>query len=140
MHVGRKNIPDLLIRAKEVESFRQRDDFIRLVLGFKRVSNIIGEQSDFGKVKFELLIEVAEKLLFEEYLVLAKELSEISGNYDKMMEKLVHFSEHINRFFDEVLVNVENQKVRKNRYDLLSKIREEFLRVADLALIVVEEK
>ncbi|MDP8321461.1 MAG: glycine--tRNA ligase subunit beta [Candidatus Stygibacter australis] len=140
MHVGRENIPDLLVRAKEVESFRQRDDFIRLVLGFKRVSNIIGEQSDFGKVKEELFADTAEKQLFKEYLILAEELSELAGNYDKMMEKLVHFSEYINRFFDEVLVNVEDQGVRKNRYNLLSKIREEFLRVADLALIVVEEK
>lgn len=140
MHVGRENIPDLLVRAKEVESFRRRDDFIRLVLGFKRVSNIIGEQSDFGDIKENLFIEAAEIQLFKEYLRLAEELSELAGNYDKMMEKLVHFSEHINRFFDEVLVNVEDQAVRKNRYNLLSKIREEFLRVADLALIVVEEK
>jgi len=140
MHVGRENIPDLLIRAKEVESFRQRDDFIRLVLGFKRVSNIIGEQSDFGDVKKDHLTAAAEKQLFKEYLILAEELLVLAGNYDKMMEKLVHFSEYINRFFDEVLVNVEDQKVRKNRYNLLSKIREEFLRVADLALIVVEEK
>ena len=140
MHVGRENIPDLLSRAKEVENFRRREDFIRLVLGFKRVSNIIAEQADFGDVREEKLTEPSEKKLFEEYLKLAEELSALSGDYDKMMEKLVSFSEHINRFFDEVLVNATDQEVRNNRYNLLSKIRAEFLRVADLALIVVEEK
>jgi glycyl-tRNA synthetase beta chain len=140
MHVDKSNVSDLLIRAREVESFRQREDFRELVLGFKRVSNIISDHKSFCEVKAELLSEAAEKQLYKQYQVLCEELEKLAGNYGRMMEKLVNFSDHINRFFDEVLVNVEDRDIRTNRYNLLSKIREEFLGVADLALIVVEDK
>ncbi|MCF7911957.1 MAG: glycine--tRNA ligase subunit beta [Candidatus Cloacimonetes bacterium] len=140
MHLDKGNVSDLLIRAREVENFRQRDDFRELVLGFKRVSNIINEQGIFGDVRPELLTDEAERQLFEHYQVLAVELAELAGNYSIMMEKLVNFSSYINRFFDDVLVNVDEIEIRSNRYNLLKKIREEFLGVADLALIVVEEK
>ncbi len=140
MHIDKRNIPDLLKRARAVEKFRQREDFIQLVLGFKRVSNIISEREEFGEINEELLEQVAEFELYYDYLNLTKKLERNERDYGKMMGELVRFSEGINKFFDEVLVNVENEELRTNRYNILKKIREEFLLVADLALIVVEEK
>ncbi len=140
MHIDKRNIPDLLKRARAVERFRQREDFIQLVLGFKRVSNIISEREEFGEINEELLEQAAEFELYKEYLNLTKKLERNERDYERMMEELVRFSERINKFFDEVLVNVENEELRTNRYNILKKIREVFLLVADLARIVVEEK
>jgi len=140
MHIDKTNIPDLLARATELEKFRKKEEFISLVLGFKRVSNIISAVENFSDVNPKLLQEQAEKQLFAEYRKLSLKLDELGRNYQEMMEHLVAFSSYINHFFDAVLVNVENLELRSNRYNLLKGIREEFLRVADLALIVVEEK
>ncbi|MCF7919222.1 MAG: glycine--tRNA ligase subunit beta [Candidatus Cloacimonetes bacterium] len=142
MHIDHSNIPDLLQRARDVESFRQRDDFVRLVLGFKRVSNIISEVKEFGIVEESLLSEDAEKRLWQELLNLEADLGAnlTKREYRIIMEKLVAYSVFIDRFFDDVMVNVEEEQLRKNRYNLLGQIREKFLQIADLALVVVEDK
>jgi glycyl-tRNA synthetase beta chain len=46
----------------------------------------------------------------------------------------------IDKFFDDVLVNAEDESLRNNRYALLQSIRKAFLNVADLSLLVVEGK
>jgi glycyl-tRNA synthetase beta chain len=139
IHLKGSNIPDILARAIAVEQFRQRADFINLVLGFKRVSNIISEVEDFGEVQLGLLEEAAEQNLYREYRELQLEFAKTSS-YPEMLERLVGFSTYINIFFDEVLVNTEENRLRRNRYNLLGRVREEFLKVADLSLLVVEEK
>ncbi len=39
-----------------------------------------------------------------------------------------------------MLVNTDDDTIRLNRYALLSEIRKAFLKVADISLLVVEEK
>ena len=142
MHIDHNNIPDLIKRAADVESFRQREDFARLVLGFKRVSNIISEVKDFEKIREELLKEKAEKELWKKLQEIESDLASLleKREYRIIMEKLVAFSVVIDRFFDDVMVNVELEELRKNRYALLQQIRAIFLQIADLALVVVEDK
>lgn len=43
-HLALSDIPDLIKRAKALQAYRGEEDFIRLVIGFKRVSNIINEE------------------------------------------------------------------------------------------------
>ena len=52
------------------------------------------------------------------------------------MEVLVDFRVQIDAFFDEVMVNADDEKIKINRYNLLGKIRELFLQIADIAKIV----
>jgi glycyl-tRNA synthetase beta chain len=52
--------------------------------------------------------------------------------YLQIMEELVRFSGVIDLFFDKVLVNTDDVKLKENRYALLSKIRKIFLNFADL--------
>jgi glycyl-tRNA synthetase beta chain len=111
MHIDHSNIPDLVHRAEALKNFLQRKDFIKLVLGFKRVSNILKE-------KIAKLLPVKA--------------------YDDVLHELVVFGAAIDKFFDDVLVNIEDMKLRQNRYNLLNKIRKLFLQVADISKIVVE--
>jgi len=48
MHIDHSNITDLTQRALDLQKFKQREDFIKLVIGFKRVSNIIAEVKALG--------------------------------------------------------------------------------------------
>ena len=41
----------------------------------------------------------------------------------------------VDNFFDQVLVNAEDDTIRLNRLALLKELREQFLRVADLAVL-----
>ncbi|MDP8267402.1 MAG: glycine--tRNA ligase subunit beta [Candidatus Tenebribacter davisii] len=142
MHIDLTNIPDLLHRAKALQNFKQREDFIKLVLGFKRVSNIIVKLEGTSNVDTELLQDDMEQVLYKEYLELNKRIKNLlpNKNYGTILEKLVEYGKTIDKFFDEVLVNVENTKIRQNRYNILSCIRKLFLQVADLNRIVVENE
>ncbi len=142
MHIDHSNITDLKQRASDLQKFKQREDFIKLVIGFKRVSNIIAEAKNLGAVNIRLLREKTEKILYEKYLALSDSLEKSlqKKDYEKVMENLVSFSMLIDNFFDDVLVNVPDEELRQNRYNLLGKIRKLFLHVADIAKIVVEEQ
>ncbi|MBC8385647.1 MAG: glycine--tRNA ligase subunit beta [Candidatus Cloacimonetes bacterium] len=140
MHIDHSNIYDLKRRASDLHKFKQHDDFIKLVIGFKRVSNIILKGEIQDNVDESLLLDESEKMLFDQYLLLSESVKNylLKKNYEKVMVRLVEFGKYINKFFDDVLVNTDDRKLKQNRYNLLGKIRKLFLRVADLNKIVVE--
>jgi glycyl-tRNA synthetase beta chain len=140
MHISYRSIAEIKQRALDIRSFRKRDDFIRLVIGFKRVSNILGSLKVEGNIDTELLCETAEKNLCREYEVLSGKVHEYLGEkeFHKIMEALVDFGPHIDLLFDEVLVNDADDKLRLNRMRLLTKIKDLFMTVCDLTKIVVE--
>lgn len=140
MHIDHNNIPDLVKRAVALQKFKQQTDFTKLVLGFKRVSNIIQNSEKQELPEQKLFTESSENELFEKALLLDSEISEllVDKDYDVILQKLVEFRVTIDKFFDDVLVNVEDELLRLNRLNLLSYIRSFFLKVADISRIVVE--
>lgn len=142
MNSGVDTIPDIYAKALALQGLKSQDDFIRLVIAYKRVANIISQTKEFKPLSAELFEEAAEEEL---YLALKslnqklnRELKEL--NYQQALKELLALGQDIDRFFDAVLVNCENQALKDNRYALLKAIREEFNRVADLSLIVVENE
>ncbi len=140
MHIDHSNIPDIIHRAEALQELKKQEDFIKLVLGFKRVSNIIADMKDTSDVKRKILQEEMERILYEKYLDLQRSIKELlpDKNYKKILEKLVEYGSTIDKFFDEVLVNVEDVEIKQNRYNVLFCIRELFLQVADLSKLVVD--
>ena len=139
-HIDFYNVADALARANDLQKFKQRADFKKLVIGFKRVSNIIEKEKNVPDLQSGLLVENAEQDLYKGVMTLQKSISQLllSKSYHQLLEELVHFSPKIDLFFDQVLVNVDEEEIRLNRYSLLLKIRNIFLKVADLAKIVIE--
>ena len=140
VHIDHSNIPDLINRAEALQELKKQEDFIKLVLGFKRVSNIIADEKPTLIVRKEILTEKMEQNLYAQYLDLGIEINSLlpKKNYKKILEILVNYGSTIDKFFDEVLVNVEDVKIKQNRYNILFCIRELFLQVADLSKLVVE--
>jgi glycyl-tRNA synthetase beta chain len=140
LHLEYSSIPDLKQRALDLQSFKKNEQFIKLVLGFKRVSNIIVNETEIYSFRENLLTDEAEINLYNQYLILKDEIEKElkTKAYKAIMQHLVDFGIHINTFFDQVLVNTEEQDVRNNRYALLQMIRNLFLNVSDLNKIVVE--
>ncbi|HOH46594.1 MAG TPA: glycine--tRNA ligase subunit beta [Candidatus Cloacimonadota bacterium] len=135
------NYVDLLKRAEAIQAIRQQESFIKLVIGFKRVSNIIAAEKEFNPLQDTLLENAAEKELASGLKVLTGHLDRFlaSQDYHEAIRYLVEYGKLIDSFFDQVLVNVEDIILRKNRYALLSLIRAEFLRLADISVLVVEQ-
>ncbi|MCF7859316.1 MAG: glycine--tRNA ligase subunit beta [Candidatus Cloacimonetes bacterium] len=140
MHIDHSDIPDIYKRSQALQELKMQKDFIKLVLGFKRVSNIISEAKELTKVNTDLIQNETEEILFNEYLVLAKKISELlpHNKYSEILSLLVNYGRMIDDFFDEVLVNVKDAKIKQNRYNILACIRELFLQIADLSKLVVE--
>jgi len=139
--VSDMNILDVLTRAVALQKYRQELDFLKLVVGFKRVSNIIAKEENFSEIRPCLLLEDAEKELFDGLRILNEEIDVLLRNHDYhgVIRFLVGLGKRIDRFFDDVLVNCEDPELRQNRYALLNQIRRQFLRFADISLLVIEQ-
>lgn len=134
------SLPQLIRKAKDIQSFKSDDNFKKLVLGFKRVSNILDKQKEFAEIEENLFAEDAERDLF---IVIEKNRPEIQlllekHDFKSVMRKLVELRGNIDNLFDNVMINSEDKKLRANRYNLLNSVRKMFLKIADISKIVVE--
>ena len=142
MHTTYSSLDDLIARARALDALKKEESFIRLVIGFKRVANIIADNSLFENLNPSLLEAGAETELYNGLLGLSGDISRALTelDYASALAHLVRYGKLIDTFFDDVLVNCEDAVLRANRYALLAKIKAEFLRVADLSLIVVDNE
>ncbi len=142
MHIDFGNLLHLMERARALQNFKTNEDFVKLVIGFKRVSNIIKDEKQTLEINESLLKEPAEQALHTALKTLEKDIKKELEQlkYAEVLNHLVGIRTAIDKFFDDVLVNVDDMELRKNRYALLQEIRKAFLMVADLSLIVVEGK
>lgn len=131
---------DFDLRIKAISRFNLLDEADALSSANKRVSNILAKAGDIiipDSVDETLLTEAAEvelaKVLFAKKTEVAPALNE--GLYAMAMESLAALKEPVDRFFDQVLVNAEDESVRLNRYALLKQLRSLFLHVADISLL-----
>lgn len=127
-------------RIKAISRFNAMDEADALASANKRVSNILAKAGDIiipDMLDEALLSEAAEKelaqILFAKKQEIAPELAE--GRYGAVMESLAALKEPVDRFFDQVLVNADDEAVRLNRYALLRQLRSLFLHVADISLL-----
>ena len=58
-----------------------------------------------------------------------------AGDYVAVLRRLAALREPIDRYFDQVMVMVEDAQLRGNRLAMLSNLRTMFLRVADISLL-----
>jgi len=142
LHLRLASLPDLKRQALALQGFRTREDFLRLVIGFKRVSNIISGEGDFEEVAPALFAEQQEGELYSRLLQLRAAIDKVLENndYSAAITLLVEYGAHIDSFFDHVLVNCEDGQLRRNRHALLHLVKQEFLRVADISRIVIESE
>ena len=60
-------------------------------------------------------------------------------DYISFLKTMLEWKEPVDRFFDDVLVMCDDEKLRGNRLSLLKKINEIFLLFADFSYIRKEE-
>jgi glycyl-tRNA synthetase beta chain len=133
-------VSDLVQRLEALAALRGSEDFLALSAAFKRVGNILSGQAP-GDVDPTMFYEEHEKHLFSELERVRPraEASIASGRYREALQALSALRKPVDRFFDEVLVMAEDEKLRANRLALLKRLQDLFSRVADLSQIVPGE-
>lgn len=129
---------DFDARVRAVSHFRTLDSAEALAAANKRVSNILAKADiAIGEIDLTACVEPAEKALAEAVIALKAEVQPLiaQGDYTAVLDKLANLRQPVDAFFDGVMVNAEDQKLRQNRLAILSTLQGLFLQVADISLL-----
>ena len=129
---------DFDARVRAVSHFRTLDSAEALAAANKRVANILAKaEGNIGAIDVALCVEPAEQVLAQSVLSLAKEVQPLiaQGEYTAVLDKLAGLRQPVDNFFDNVMVNAEDAKLRQNRLAILNTLQGLFLQVADISLL-----
>ncbi|MBM3520969.1 MAG: glycine--tRNA ligase subunit beta, partial [Alphaproteobacteria bacterium] len=140
------NQDDLLMIVRRVEAlskFLDSDDGKNLLAGVKRAANIlkIEEKKDgrsFDGAAEEALLTVPEEKALATAIAAAtaKARAAVTAeDFEGAMRAMAALRAPVDSFFDKVMVNAPEAKLRKNRLRLLNQIRAATLEVADFSRI-----
>ena len=144
---GSGDIVDDLARAEAVTKVRSSGDFASISVAFKRMKNILRQARESGKIPSSrieqaALIEDAERELAALIPPTAERVRTLRAerNYDQALLEIAKLRPAVDKFFDKVMVMVDNERVRANRLALLETLVKEFSTIADFSEIVTEGK
>ena len=138
---------DLLMIVKRVDAlgkFLDSDDGRNLLAGAKRAANILrAEEKKDGEGAFdqpaniEFISEYEERALKAAIDRASDETKERvkAEDFEGAMHALAKLRAPVDAFFDKVTVNADDQRLRKNRLQLLGELRAAMRRVADFSKI-----
>ncbi len=130
-------------RIEALAAFLDTDDGANLLSGFRRAANILRDEERksgerySGSVDAQLVVEPEERALFEAIASAggeAKAAVEIE-DFQQAMSALARLRPPVDAFFDKVMVNVDDPKVRANRLKLLDRLRQATRAVADFSRV-----
>ncbi len=129
-------------RVHAVAGFATRPEAVALASANKRVANILAKQAPEeipAEVDPTLLHEAAEAELARELerCIAASAPRLGRADYAGVLAELAELRTPIDAFFEQVLVNCDDARLRANRYALLARLRTAFLGVADISLLAV---
>lgn len=130
---------DFYQRLKAVAEFKDNAACADLAAANKRLNNFLTKStySPEAQVKPELFVAAEENTLYQDLLVLEQRCLPLyrEQKYFQILAELASVREDINSFFDNVVVNADDDSVRANRYALLYKLRLLFTLVADISAL-----
>jgi len=144
---GWDDVADALARAEAVADVRSSADFESISVSFKRIKNILRQAADSqrtvaAQVQLELMGEAAERELAQQAPEIAKRVEQLrqTKDYRQALVAISSLRPAVDRFFDKVMVMVDDERVRGNRLALLQELLKEFSTIADFSEIVAEGK
>ena len=140
---GNDDLTLLVKRAEALSDLLKTDDGENLLQGFKRANNILTQAEEKDGVEYSFgpdpkLAETdAERALFKalDQAEAAISPAMASEDFATAMQAMAGLRAPIDAFFDAVQINADNQILRRNRLNLLHRIRETCLQVADLTKV-----
>jgi glycyl-tRNA synthetase beta chain len=133
----------LVRRAEALSDFLRTDDGENLLQGFKRANNLLTQAEERDGVEYSFgpdpkLAETPEEAaLFAALDAAEAAIAPAMGSEDfaAAMRAMAALRAPIDAFFEAVQINTDNQVIRRNRLNMLHRIRALCLSVADLTRI-----
>ncbi len=145
--VDSDDVVDAAARAEAVSKMRGSADFESISSAFKRMKNIVRQASEKTKV---IAMRVDQAGLREEsekelaalipQAVATVERLRAMHDYEEALLEIAKLRPAIDKFFDKVMVMVDDDNLRANRLALLQTVVKEFSTIADFSEIVTEGK
>ena len=128
---GENDINEIVKKVDALKRIAESDEFKEVFTTFKRVANIsrdIDLQEDLN-VDPSLFEKEEERALFEAF---NRVVNREYPDYETELDALFGLKPELDRFFDNVMVNAEDETLRRNRRNLVGSIYRAFRSIADI--------
>ena len=130
-------------KAKSLNKIITKPDGINLISSYKRASNILDSELNTQKIELSNTTDPGifktelEKNLFKKINELRKYFTSINKDEDyvQSLNNLVEMKKIIFEFFDSVIVNEEDDTIKKNRLELIQMLCKTFDNYVNFSLI-----
>jgi glycyl-tRNA synthetase beta chain len=143
------DILDAVNKVKALSGLKTLPYFEPLAVAFKRAANLIMTSSKSGIVKENkygspdpaLFKEDAERELHESFYNIKNDVEKLvhEKKYLDAMKKIAEMRGSVDKFFDKVMVMVEDKSLRENRLNLLCNISRLYGELADFTKIIISK-
>lgn len=133
---GELDIVVMDAKIKALDEISSAESFPERFSTFKRVANITKDVNIEGELNVdEALFELdAERELYAACKALEQKSYE---SYEEHLDALFSLKPRLDTFFDKVMVNAEDEKLRTNRKNLVSSVYKSFKSIADIKEISI---
>ena len=139
------DVVDAVARAEAVTKVRGSADFESISIAFKRMKNILRQATEnkrriAERLETAALVEESEKELAAMIPQTARAVEDLRAarNYEQALWEIARLRPAIDKFFDKVMVMVDDDNLRANRLALLRTLVKEFSTIADFSEMVTE--
>jgi glycyl-tRNA synthetase beta chain len=133
------DLTDFDARLRAVVAFAQQPEAQALAAANKRIGNILRQAGDVasGTIDESLLEAGPERELADALASAEADGAPLIGarDYVGLLTRLAILRDPVDRYFDAVMVMADDAAVRANRLALLARLRNLFLKVADISLL-----
>lgn len=138
LSAGKDDILGTVKRVEAMDCFRKEPAFNAVITAYNRANNL-SRKFEETVVLPQLFHHSAEKELYEELNRIRQDVSEFveKKDYSRAFLLVAALREPVDRFFEAVMVMVEDERIRDNRLALLKNVVALVAPLADLSKIVV---
>lgn len=128
LSAGFRSPYDAMRRAAALAKMLTEPEFAAVTGAFKRVSNLASKATEAGvepgEVDTELLAEAAERDLYGAFVDVRPDMKRALDalDYEKFYQIATRLKAPVDAFLDNVRVNADDEKVKVNRYSLLTAV------------------
>ncbi|HEY0139240.1 MAG TPA: glycine--tRNA ligase subunit beta [Thermoanaerobaculia bacterium] len=135
------SLTDLVDRTAAIKALRGDANFLSILDSAKRIANITAGHAatDVDRSRLE---HDTEKRLAELAETVTDQIAEMirERQYRGALESFAAMAPELETFFQDVMVMVDDERVRRNRMSLLRKVGGAVMQVADVTKIVVDRR
>ncbi|MCU1229050.1 MAG: glyS [Acidobacteria bacterium] len=136
-----RSLTDLVNRIGAVKTLRDEANFLSILDSAKRIANITAGHDSVSVDPSKLEHETERRLNSLADLVV-DQIAELIRNHHYLdaLRSFAALAPELEAFFDDVMVNVDDETVRRNRMSLLRKVGNSVSSIADVTKIVVDRR